>query len=323
MGAVVLGLIGLTRVGPGLLPFIVVGPVLVVGYNLELFGGRLHTDVAFALAWGTFPVLTGYFAQAERIDLVALLGGVSCVRALVRAALPEHTGASCASPGDASRGHTRDRRRDRARAERPNAPRAAGASAPRAVVEHGDARDRARGGPAPLVAPLAEPREVGCGRRRRSTRPPGRGPTEACRGARRAATRIGRCIISMVQVTSARVPSPSGSRTSWARPSRSPWTAASMRRGRTHSRSATRTPMRYGTGGTTTPRSTVPACSPGPSTRNSFSQLHHVSKRSRCSIPDQTSSGGIGKLNAPPYSIAYGELATGSGYADDGERRQR
>jgi hypothetical protein len=77
MGAVVLGLIGLARVGPGLVPFIVVGPVLVVGYNLELFGGRLHTDVAFALAWGTFPVVTGYFAQAERIDLVALLGGVA------------------------------------------------------------------------------------------------------------------------------------------------------------------------------------------------------------------------------------------------------
>ena len=77
LGAVALGLLGLARVGPGLLAFIVVGPLLVVGYNLELFGGRLHTDVAFALAWGTFPVLTGYFAQAERLDLVALLGGAA------------------------------------------------------------------------------------------------------------------------------------------------------------------------------------------------------------------------------------------------------
>ncbi|MDQ1425804.1 MAG: hypothetical protein QOD72_3302 [Acidimicrobiaceae bacterium] len=74
-GAVVLGVLGLSRVGPGLLVFIVVGPVLVAGYNLELFGGRLHTDVTFALAWGTFPVLAGYFAQAERLDFVALLGG--------------------------------------------------------------------------------------------------------------------------------------------------------------------------------------------------------------------------------------------------------
>lgn len=76
-GAVVLGLIGLTRVGPGLVAFILVGPVLVLGYNLELFGGRLHTDGVFSLAWGTFPVLTGYFAQSGRIDLVALLGGVA------------------------------------------------------------------------------------------------------------------------------------------------------------------------------------------------------------------------------------------------------
>jgi hypothetical protein len=77
LGAVTLGLLGLARVGPGLLAFIVVGPLLVVGYNLELFGGRLHNDVAFALAWGTFPLLTGYFAQAERLDLVALLGGAA------------------------------------------------------------------------------------------------------------------------------------------------------------------------------------------------------------------------------------------------------
>jgi hypothetical protein len=77
LGAVALGLLGLARVGPGLLAFIVVGPLLVVGYNLELFRGRLHSDVAFALAWGTFPVLTGYFAQAERLGLVALLGGAA------------------------------------------------------------------------------------------------------------------------------------------------------------------------------------------------------------------------------------------------------
>jgi len=50
-----------------------VGPVLVAGYNLELLGGRLHSDVGFAFSWGAFPALTGYFAQAERLDPVALL----------------------------------------------------------------------------------------------------------------------------------------------------------------------------------------------------------------------------------------------------------
>ena len=75
--AVALGIAGVPRVGAGLLAFIVVGPVLVVGYNLEVFGGRLHSDAGFAASWGAFPVLTGYFAQAERLDLVALLAAAA------------------------------------------------------------------------------------------------------------------------------------------------------------------------------------------------------------------------------------------------------
>lgn len=46
-----------------LLPFVIVGALLVVGYNLELFGGLIHTDAGFAAAWGAFPVLTGYYTQ--------------------------------------------------------------------------------------------------------------------------------------------------------------------------------------------------------------------------------------------------------------------
>lgn len=73
LGAVGLGVAGVARVGPGLLAFVVVGPVLVAGYNLELFGGRLHTDVGFAAAWGAFPVLTASFAQAERLDVAPVI----------------------------------------------------------------------------------------------------------------------------------------------------------------------------------------------------------------------------------------------------------
>ncbi len=75
--AVVLGVAGVPRVGLGLLIFIVVGPVLVLGYNLELVGGRLHSDAGFAFSWGAFPTVTGYFAQAERVDVVALLAGAA------------------------------------------------------------------------------------------------------------------------------------------------------------------------------------------------------------------------------------------------------
>ena len=75
--AVALGIAGLSRVGWILLPFIVVGPILVVAYNLELFGGRVHTDVGFAAAWGAFPLLTGYVAQAGSIDVVAVTGALA------------------------------------------------------------------------------------------------------------------------------------------------------------------------------------------------------------------------------------------------------
>jgi hypothetical protein len=65
------------EVGYVLIPFLVVGPLLVLGYNAEAFGGRLHTDAGFAAAWGAFPLLTGYLAQAGTIGIAAGLGAVA------------------------------------------------------------------------------------------------------------------------------------------------------------------------------------------------------------------------------------------------------
>jgi hypothetical protein len=78
-GALAFGFAGVSRVGPGLLVFMVVGPVLVVGYNVELFGGKLHSDIGFAVAWGAFPVLTAYFVQAERLDLTAMFAAFAAL----------------------------------------------------------------------------------------------------------------------------------------------------------------------------------------------------------------------------------------------------
>ncbi|HEX5189255.1 MAG TPA: hypothetical protein VFW16_06935 [Streptosporangiaceae bacterium] len=72
-GAVALGAIGITRVGWGLLPFMIIGPLLVVGYNAELFGGLIHTDLGFAAAWGAFPALTGYVAEAGRLAVAPVV----------------------------------------------------------------------------------------------------------------------------------------------------------------------------------------------------------------------------------------------------------
>jgi hypothetical protein len=77
--ACTLGFVGITRVGAGLFAFIAIGPLLLVGYNLELFGGVLHTDLGFAVAWGAFPVLVGYFVQAGRLDLTAAIGAVAAL----------------------------------------------------------------------------------------------------------------------------------------------------------------------------------------------------------------------------------------------------
>jgi hypothetical protein len=72
-GAVALGAIGIARVGWVLLPFMIIGPLLVVGYNAELFGGVIHTDTGFAAAWGAFPALTGYVAEAGRLTVASVL----------------------------------------------------------------------------------------------------------------------------------------------------------------------------------------------------------------------------------------------------------
>ncbi|MCC5948290.1 MAG: hypothetical protein JJT89_07515 [Nitriliruptoraceae bacterium] len=71
-GALALGVVGVWRIGGGLIPFIVLGAFLVLAYNLEWFGGRVHTDLGFALAWGAFPVLTSAYAQLGRIGVGAV-----------------------------------------------------------------------------------------------------------------------------------------------------------------------------------------------------------------------------------------------------------
>ena len=70
VGACTLGVIGVFFWGPLNWPLalaIPVGAFLVVGYNLETLGGRLHTDWTFALGWGAFPVAVGFAAQSPSL----------------------------------------------------------------------------------------------------------------------------------------------------------------------------------------------------------------------------------------------------------------
>ncbi|HVW88322.1 MAG TPA: hypothetical protein VHC01_02550 [Gaiellaceae bacterium] len=76
-----LGLLGAVAVGIGaaaawgfwLLAFVVAGAIVVPAYNLEL---AFHTDLGFALSWGAFPALTGYFVEAQTLRLEALAAAV-------------------------------------------------------------------------------------------------------------------------------------------------------------------------------------------------------------------------------------------------------
>jgi hypothetical protein len=73
-GAVAIGIGAALAWTLWLLPLVAAGALLVPAYNLELWGGRFHSDLWFALAWGAFPLLTAYVAAAERIRVAAVLG---------------------------------------------------------------------------------------------------------------------------------------------------------------------------------------------------------------------------------------------------------
>ena len=78
VGAVVIGVVGLVTVSWSLAPFILAGAFIVVAYNLELFGGRFHTDFWFAAAWGAFPAITAYWANALTIRAPGALVTLAC-----------------------------------------------------------------------------------------------------------------------------------------------------------------------------------------------------------------------------------------------------
>jgi hypothetical protein len=82
-GAIGIGVAGLFVISASLAPFVAVGGFLVVAYNLELAGGRFHTDFWFAAGWGAFPALTSWWANTlslESVDEVAagVLVAVGC-----------------------------------------------------------------------------------------------------------------------------------------------------------------------------------------------------------------------------------------------------
>ncbi len=73
-GACAIGVVGAVTFEAWLLVLVPVGLFLVLAYNLELLGGRFHSDLWFGLAWGGFPVICGYAAVAGDLGVAAFLG---------------------------------------------------------------------------------------------------------------------------------------------------------------------------------------------------------------------------------------------------------
>lgn len=85
-GAAALAVAGAILISPWVLAWAAAGLALAVGYSLER-PDWLHTDWGFALAWGGFPVLVGYWAQTGTFSMPAVLlaGFATLVSATQRA----------------------------------------------------------------------------------------------------------------------------------------------------------------------------------------------------------------------------------------------
>jgi hypothetical protein len=77
-GSVAIGIVGAVIVSAWLIPLVAIGVFLALAYNLELFGGRFHTDIWFAVAWGGFPAFTGWFVEAVDVRVEAVLVALAC-----------------------------------------------------------------------------------------------------------------------------------------------------------------------------------------------------------------------------------------------------
>lgn len=74
-----IGIVGALSFRPWIALLVPLGVFLVVAYNLELAGGRFHSDLWFGLAWGGFPLVCGYAAVAGTLGAAALVAAAFAV----------------------------------------------------------------------------------------------------------------------------------------------------------------------------------------------------------------------------------------------------
>ena len=72
LGSLVVAAIGAVQLSPWVLAWAGIGVLLAAGYGLEK-PAALHTSLGFALAWGGFPVLVGFWAQTMTMTIGAVM----------------------------------------------------------------------------------------------------------------------------------------------------------------------------------------------------------------------------------------------------------
>ncbi|MGH8924684.1 MAG: hypothetical protein ACRDWA_08650 [Acidimicrobiia bacterium] len=87
LAALAVAIVGAVIVSPWVLAWAAMGIALAVGYAFER-PRPLHTPLGFALAWGAFPTLVGYWAQTQTIAVPGLLmAGATTLLSMAQRAL--------------------------------------------------------------------------------------------------------------------------------------------------------------------------------------------------------------------------------------------
>jgi hypothetical protein len=73
--ALAIGLYFALTAAPLLIPLGLCELFFLLAYNLELFGGKFHSDFWFAVSWGFLPILVGFVVQTDSLSLTSLAGG--------------------------------------------------------------------------------------------------------------------------------------------------------------------------------------------------------------------------------------------------------
>ncbi|MEX0796788.1 MAG: hypothetical protein WEB67_00250 [Acidimicrobiia bacterium] len=73
----VIAALGAAEVSPWVYVWAAAGVLLAVGYSLEW--PVVHTDLGFAISWGAFPVVVGYWAQTLTVSLPVVIVAVGAI----------------------------------------------------------------------------------------------------------------------------------------------------------------------------------------------------------------------------------------------------